>query len=282
VTNELSLLDQIVAFADRRGITLPVFSNAATRLRAAAASGTYNIEELERSIATDQALTVEVLRMANSAFYGGLVEISTVRAALVRLGMDQVVRLSVLAAERSKYTARDRQLAGLMRELWQHASACALASEWIARKLRYTALMEQVFIGGLLHDIGKAFVVRVLDELMADQASGTKVSIELVREVMRTAHTSQGHRLLCSWNLPQVYQTIVRDHHVEPLDETNIPLSIVRLANCACNKMGIGSDVDESIVLASTAEAQALNVSEVILAELEIMLEDIQSEAKAA
>jgi hypothetical protein len=90
-----------------------------------------------------------------------------------------------------------------------------------------------------------------------------------------------GHRLLVSWHLPEVYQTIVRDHHVAVPDPSNVPLQIVRLANQACNKVGIGLRIDPSIVLGATSEAAVLGMSEVALAELEIILEDLQLQAAA-
>lgn len=77
--------------------------------------------------------------------------------------------------------------------------------------------------------------------------------------------------------MPSLYQGIVRDHHWEQVDSSNIPLLIVRLANCACHKTGIGLKKDASVVLAATAEAAALGMSEVALAELEITLEDVES-----
>ena len=66
MTQDRPLLEQIVDFAARRQVTLPVFSNVATKLRAAA-GGSYNILEIERAIDSDQALAAEVLRAANSA-----------------------------------------------------------------------------------------------------------------------------------------------------------------------------------------------------------------------
>ncbi len=60
----------------------------------------------------------------------------------------------------------------------------------------------------------------------------------------------------------------------ETYDTSNTLLLMVRLVDMACRKVGIGLHHDPSIVLATTAEAQALGAKEVVLAELEIMLED--------
>jgi len=73
---------------------------------------------------------------------------------------------------------------------------------------------------------------------------------------------------------PGTYCDVARDHHKEDYDPNNTVLTMVRLVNLACHKLGIGLQHDPSLVLAATAEAQTLETSELLLAELEIMLED--------
>lgn len=274
MTQELPLLDQIVDFATRRQVTLPVFSNVATKLKATA-NGSYNILEVERSIDSDQALAAEILRAANSAFFVGLSEITTVRMAIVRLGIQQVGNLAVLATEKARYSAQHEEISALLGNLWHHASACALGSEWLARRSGYLQLAEEAFVGGLLHDIGKLFLLRALDGLVREHPDMPIASADLIREVLDSAHVEQGHRLLLSWHFPEVYRTIVRDHHAEQVDLGNIPLTIVRLANQACNKVGLGLRPDSSIDLSAMPESAALGISDVSLAELEIILEDV-------
>jgi HD-like signal output (HDOD) protein len=281
VNKERSLLQQAMDFAEERQITLPVFSDVALKVQKAARDDHYDVSDIERAIESDPALVAEVLKVANSAFFGGLAEVSSIRVALLRLGLQRVANLVFLATEKSRYVASQPAISPLMRMLWHHSSACAMASEWIARKVRYPQLGETVFIGALVHDIGKLFLLRVLDEMARTAPKDDGVSPELVREILDDAHTDVGHRLLVSWHLPEVYQTIVRDHHVAVPDPSNVPLQIVRLANQACNKVGIGLRIDPSIVLGATSEAAVLGMSEVALAELEIILEDLQLQAAA-
>ena len=66
------------------------------------------------------------------------------------------------------------------------------------------------------------------------------------------------------------------DHHQEEFDPNNLLLALVRLADKACCKLGIGLDEEPSLVLAATSEAEILHTSEVDLARMEIMLEDSQ------
>lgn len=281
MSEELSLLEQALAFAEKRQITLPVFSDVALKVQKASREERYDISEIERAIESDPALVAEVLRAANSAFFGGLSEVSSIRAAVLRLGLQRVANLVFLASEKSRYNARHPEIAGLMRDLWHHASACALAAEWISRKVRFPQHGETVFIGALVHDIGKLFLLRVLDD-MAREPEYAAVSPELIREMLDNAHAEVGYRLLVSWHLPEVFQTIVRDHHVDVPDPANIPLQIVRLANHACNKVGIGLRPQPDLVLGAVREAATLGMSEIAIAELEIILEDVMAQSVAA
>ena len=189
MNGQLSLLDQALQFAEERQITLPVFSPVAREVRAAAQDDRFDIGRIEQVIGSDTALVAELLRQANSAFFGGLSEVASVRAAILRLGLERVANLVLLATEKSRYTARNATVARLMKELWHHSSACALAAEWIARRARYPHAGEAVFIGGLVHDIGKLFLLRVLDEMAREQPEGL-VSMDLIDEVLEPTHTA--------------------------------------------------------------------------------------------
>ena len=68
----------------------------------------------------------------------------------------------------------------------------------------------------------------------------------------------------------------MRDHHKEKFNQKDMLLILVRLANQTCLKLGIGMVEDPALVLAATSEAELLHISEVDLAQLEIMLEDSQ------
>ena len=279
---ERSLLDQALAFAEAKKITLPVFSDVALKVQKASREERYDIAEIEKAIESDPVLVAEVLRASNSAFFGGLTQVSSIRTAVLRLGLQRVANLVFLASEKSRYNARHPDIAALMRDLWHHASACALAAEWISRKVRFPQHGETVFIGALVHDIGKLFLLRVLDDMSREPDYSKVVSMDLVRELLDSAHTEVGYRLLTSWHLPEIYQSIVRDHHVENPDPGNIPLQVVRLANHACNKAGIGLHLQPELVLGAVREAGTLGMSEIAIAELEIILEDVMAQSMAA
>ncbi len=267
-----SLLDLINQLIDSEQLSLPVWNQVSVQLQQLCAQDDFNAAEVERLVTSDAALAAEVLRSANSPFFGGLTTIGTIRGAIVRLGMDQVKRLAFMAAQRDQYCARDPQLMKMLQTLWRHAGAAAMAAQWLAGRLRLRHLQEECFLGGLLHDIGQLLILRAIDELGRSQSF--PISLSLVGEVLRTAHSQMGYNLLCRWNIPETYCRIAKLHHALKIDATDVALVVVRLANEANRKAGTGLDPDPSLALGATPEAHILKASDIVLAELEVMLED--------
>jgi hypothetical protein len=71
-----------------------------------------------------------------------------------------------------------------------------------------------------------------------------------------------------------MYCLIARDHHHPDFDHGKVALVTVRLANSAAAKMGASLEPNPAIILSGLPEAQCLNASDILLAELEIMMED--------
>lgn len=269
-----SLIEQINEFVMKENFQLPVFNDVAMRILKMARHEDFEIREMSHLIYQDQVLVAEVLKAANSPFFGGLSAITTVKDAIVRLGARQVSELVLIAAERIHYRAADKKLNKLLNKLWKHSVACAIGSQWLARRLSYHEKDNEAFIGGLLHDIGKLFLLRVIDTMQESKELSFTISYELSYELINSFHADQGYKLLTQWNLPRIYCEIARDHHSLEFAPENIPLLLVRLTNQACDKLGLGMNHDPSIVLVSAPEATTLRIKEIVLAELEVMLED--------
>jgi HD-like signal output (HDOD) protein len=164
-------------------------------------------------------------------------------------------------------------MAAYMQTLWQQSLGCALGTKWFAEKTGYKELAQEGLLAGLLHDIGQLFVLKVLEDMQVSEPE-LILSKPVIVDVLQHMHVEQGTMLMQHWNIPELYDEIVRQHHFETYDTSNTLLLMVRLVDMACKKAGIGLHYDPSLVLATTAEAQALGAKEVVLAELEIMLED--------
>lgn len=101
-----------------------------------------------------------------------------------------------------------------------------------------------------------------------------KITDALLLEAMDKLHPREGAKLLAQWNMPEYFCVIARDHHSVEIDDKNFLLLLVHMANMVCHKLGIGLSKNPALILPATLEAGLLNLTEIDLAELEIVLED--------
>ena len=260
---------------DSETLNLPMFHPIAVKLQAVLTTRDYSIEQVVALIIKDQALTTQILRLANSAFFSGLANVTTITEAVVRLGAREIASVAMLASQQESYNSFSApDLKAHSQLLWRHAIGSALGNRWLAERIGYKALAQEAFIAGLLHDIGSLLILKVLEGIQLADPEGKGVSRELTIEIMAAMHTESGHQLMQKWHLPEPYCTIVRDHHKEQADTCNVLLSLVRLVDNACKKLGLGCSPDHNLMLAATFEAQGLGIKDILLAELEIMIED--------
>ena len=269
-----SLVGMIGNFVASRKIKLPAFNATALRIQKEVANEEPDFRLIEKLIVSDQSLTGEVLHVSNSSFYKGLTQVATVRDALIRLGIKEVSNIVMLVALQHNFQSKNPAIHKIMGKLWRHSVGCAIGATWLAKQTGFQALAHETFIAGLLHDVGKLYVLKVIDDMKACGEIENPPSDRVMHEVMQNMHTDQGYSLMAHWSLPEKYCQVARDHHLAELDGNDFVLVLVRLANQMCHKMGIGLIEDLSIVLMETPEAAQLQLSEVDLARLEVCLED--------
>lgn len=268
-----SLQDMVQKALAAKDLKLPVFNRTAMDLQKVLSGQDFDIEKCAALINRDQALASEVLKEANSSFYSGLNKVVTIKDAMVRLGAKEVLRLTMQVSQRGLYRCQNKGLNQLMEKLWKHSLACALGAYWLARHAGYQSQMQEAFLGGLMHDIGQLFLLKVLDDVSRSNPE-IKLSEALVMEVLVSMHVEQGYRLMQHWGLPEEYADVVRyHHHVEPPIDKSL-LNLVMMSDQTCRKIGLALNQQPELVLATSREAQALGLKETTLAELEIALED--------
>jgi HD-like signal output (HDOD) protein len=274
MSNELSFLEIVQQHLESNDTCLPPFNATAQRIQREIMKEDPDVQLIEQLIVRDQAITGQVLRVANSSFYKGLVKATTVHNAVLRLGINEVSNMVTLVTQEKNFRSKDPLINGIMRALWRHSVGCAVGAHWLAKKSGYLSLAHEVFFAGLLHDIGKLFILAVVENIRRNKTN-QQPSNALLDEVTRSMHSDYGFALLNNWNLPSRYCDVARDHHKEDFDPKDFLLLIVRMANHGCNKVGIGADADPSLVLSALPEAKVLGLSDVDLAQFEIQLEDL-------
>jgi HD-like signal output (HDOD) protein len=271
----LSLMENIKALSASDQMKLPVFPVVALELQNLIRKRNFTLNEFATIVAKDQALASQVLKLANSAFYSGFRKVHTIKDAVMRFGTNQTINCVITMGQRDCYASKNVLINGYMRTLWQHALVCALGTKWVLEKIGCQSLADEGYLAGLLHDIGKLVLLKVVERLIDEE--DTTLSETFILELLESMHAQEGGELMARWSVPEVYCRIARDHHKDDFDPNDSILLTVRVVNQACRKLGIGMHQDQSILLPLLPEVPPLGMREIVLAELEVLLEDALS-----
>jgi len=197
----------------------------------------HNLEQLMRN---DQVLVAKMLAMVNSPFYGMSRAIRTVREAVMVLGF-RGVRSLVLATSTAKFLQRDYSCYGHgPKGLWLHAICVAAGAKALARECKLGAeAAEQLFVGGLLHDIGKMLLVGYLADC-GRRFDGSTTVAEFERHVTGLDHAEAGALVTAKWSLAPEIQEVIQAHHGSSSAGDPRPLAVVRLADAVAHEVGTG------------------------------------------
>ena len=256
---------------------LPPLPQVATQLLRISADPDASAEDLRKVIATDQALTSQILKIANSAMFGMMREVNTLTQAIMTLGFSTIKSVVIASSAKNLY---HRGTVGLQERLiWEHALVTAIASRAFAKAVRFPRV-EEAFIGGLMHDIGKSVMgVKFPERYGALLRSvynehGDCLTLEL--DSFGFDHAMVGEALVQQWNLAPSLQQAVRWHH-DPIHaaEDHFSLAaIVALANHLAleQKAGIGDPIH-----LETASLQAMEILKLGPEALETHKEGVRS-----
>ena len=208
-----------------------------------------DLSEIARLIGHDPALAAGMLRMANSAMFGGAVRIASVNAAIARLGTRKTLNLVISTAVGPMESRPVRGYDLSAGELWRHNVAVAVGTTALAEILKL-ATPDFAFTAGLLVDIGKQVLGQFLEidgAAIRSEAFERHVSFEQAEQrVLGTDHAEVGAALLTHWGLPEAIVQVVRWHH-DPQQCPPACQSVAQLVHASdqiCTQAGIGGGSD--------------------------------------
>jgi putative nucleotidyltransferase with HDIG domain len=223
--------------------SFPSMPGAAVKLLALIDDPEINVGQIEKILRHDAGLTANLLKLANSAYFGIPSKVGSVRQAVLLLGLKRLIQMVIASCVSA---IMDKPVPGYdlpPGELWRHSIAVTVAAEGLVKELDLEAA-EEIFTAALLHDVGKL----VLGEFVAgdfseiEKAVSQGVTFEAAEEmVLGTNHADIGARILNQWSLPPGIVNAVRWHHdPESADSTDTMLDIVHVANVLCLMIGVG------------------------------------------
>ena len=232
-------LDQLI----RQTTELPSMPEVAFEVMRVADLADSSAITVAATLARDPSLSVRVLRLANSAFYGMSREVYSISDAVVVLGMRTVKSLSLVAAS---FPWLHKALDGKGINptfLWNHSLTTACMVRGMASK-KGMQDAELPFCIALLHDIGTVvFAVwkeNAFSNLVSRAENEQRPLDAIERETYGFDHAEVGAELCDVWNLPKVYGNAIRSHHQPSLPETPNQLAdLIHVADFMVRERGI-------------------------------------------
>lgn len=168
-----------------------------------------SIRSLGEMIAYDQSISIKVLNLVNSAYYGFAQQITSLTRALTLLGLMKAKNIIITVAMKPMFAKPENK------ELWKHSITVAVGCELLAEHLKLMD-KEEAFVIGFMHDIGK-IVLNIKEPLrikkVNDLTSRGADVIEAERMYFNTDHSEIGAALSKQWQLPILLTNTIRYHH---------------------------------------------------------------------
>jgi len=224
-------------------LELPTLSIVLNKILKVAGDNRSSASDMAEVITKDQSLTTNILKIANSAYFGLSQQVTTVSRAIIVLGFDAVKSIALSASVIAAFPKRGSKSFDRSR-FWTHSLACAYVCKQISRATHLVD-METAFVCGLLHDIGKI----ALDIYFPDSYHKTLEYlnehearlVDAEFEVLGFTHAEVGMWMAQRWKFPKGIIFSIANHHGAIADDERYRelTAIVRLGNQLCLEAGI-------------------------------------------
>jgi putative nucleotidyltransferase with HDIG domain len=197
------------------------------------------VAEVGKIISEDPAISVKILKLTNSAFYGLSRQVDSIKHAVMIIGLEAVKNLVLSASVLGMFKV-DNLNKEYQEDFWRHSLSTALAARMIARTFKEGRVFnpDSAFSVGLLHDIGKMVTCCFLkkehsqvQEYLSQHSEITDIDAEIA--VMGFNHAQLGRQLAISWKLPvRMAETIGYHHHPDMKNESGDYAHLINLTDC--------------------------------------------------
>ena len=220
------------------------------------------VNDIERVIRPDISLTANLLRLANSAYFGLRRKVTSVRQAIALLGSDRVFELASSAWFCSVLPERIPGYDVSAKSLWIHSVAVGVLCEQLAAAAHCPS-PDFAFTAGLMHDVGKLVIgtllVDKIDGVLVDIHQNNRSFIEAEHRALGMDHAEVGEILCDMWGLPPNLVWAAGCHHAPntaPPGADQSLIDLIHLADGLAHSLGFGYDVGE---LARSVDGNALD-----------------------
>ncbi len=223
-------------------ITLPTIATNVLRMLE---SDNTDIRDITNIIQLDPALSIKILKIANSPFYATRREITSIHQAVMLIGFNKLINIILGVSIFSKFWLSTKPGAEeLMNHFWLHSCSTGTLAKFIVRKINKN-FNESEFIGGLLYQIGKLIMIQYdinrYKQVIELIEKNSLTDIEAEKEIYGFNHIEVGSHLAKLWKLPDDIRLVISNYYNPQDSEENKELiASVNLAGIISEQNGYG------------------------------------------
>ncbi len=227
--------------------SLPSLPATVTRVMEVTGDPESSAKDLMQAILPDQSMCATILKIANSAFFGFPRKVSTIEKAVMVLGFDEIRNVILGKAVYNTFKQLENENKADIESFWDHSFTCGLAAKIIAEDLGQSP--SELFIGGLLHDIGKLAMLITFagnySHLLKLSGSLQFSSTMEEKELFSISHDEVALKLLNKWLFPEQLIQAIGYHH-QPMKSPGNPISpmIIEMADILSLLLYNPSEID--------------------------------------
>jgi HD-like signal output (HDOD) protein len=234
---------------DKEKIILPEIPSIVFELNEVIANPMSSADNIARVVNTSPSLTALLLKIVNSSFYGFKSKIATVSHAVSLIGTREISGLALGICVLSIFKKIPKESVNMYSFL-KHSLVCGILSRILAarKNLQHT---EQLFVSGLLHDLGRLILYIHFPEMSQTVLARSRAASSLLYEeenaYLGCDHALVGSHLMKRWKLPLILENNVACHHKPSEARLPVPATLVHLADIIVNGLGIGTSGEKLV-----------------------------------
>ena len=195
-----------------------------------------DMARLLKAISPDPAISINVLRVANSVLYNRGTDVTEMRMAVMRIGLRGVGEIAAGVAGRSLFDLALRVEYETFRErfntMFLDTMAVAFGASQFAFE-QHVGRPDRAFLAGMFHDMGKSLALRSLASLIIEGKVPSGLPPSVVEAVLERVHVDIGCKVHELWGLPSHLKDICQRHHDAevPGDAESMEIHLLRMVS---------------------------------------------------
>jgi len=224
-------------------IKLPEMPSTVFELNEIVEDPTASVHGIAEVVNKSPSLATLLLRIVNSSFYGFPSKIDNISRAVTIIGTREITGLALGLSIVKAFKDIPKEITD-MSSFLRHSIACGIISRILAANKNIPET-EQMFVSGLLHDIGRLIIYQYFPDqamtLLSLAATSDNLLYQQENSFLGGSHTLIGKYLLKEWKLPLELENNIFFHHNPSAAHDPIKAAIVHLADIMVNALRLGS-----------------------------------------